>query len=521
MLSEKPVFVKNALNNSRKLQAIQIILESSVKGGFMFSETPDLIPFITPIKAEVLTPAELEAVKGKTLQLLNDVGVHFPSPKALDIFAEHGARVDRENEIVRLSPELVKNAMSTAPRSFVLGGREERFDLVLDGSRSYLCTDGTGVHVIDIDTRQKRPSRKEDIALMARVCDALPLIGFFWPMVSSKEYGHTAPLHNCHASLINTLKHVRGGTTVHPQLARYIVEMANVVAGSTEERLKRSPICANICTISPLSHDKHGIETALIYAEAGIPTSFMAMPTMGSTAPATPLAALIMGDAEVISAMVLLQLAYPGAPVFHAVFTSIMDPHTGGYISEVPAPSYIMARQLAHAWDVPCLGGARVSGDAPELGWQSGFEVGLGSGMIAMAGAEICGLLGLVGSATTLYPEEVILDHDGIYHVYEMVNNKRFDEVDLALELIQKVGPRNHFLSQKHTRNHIRNFRLSSLLRHRGPDGQQRDPREIALEEFKRIEATHHPQPLPEGVLAELDRIMKSAESEAAKIFGE
>lgn len=487
----------------------------------MVSKTPDIVPFVSPIKAEVLTQAELETVKGKTLQLLSEVGVHFPSSKALEIFAEHGAHVDRASEVVRLPQDLVKKAMSSAPRSFILGGREERFDLLLDGRRSYLCTDGTGVHVIDAHTREKRPSCKEDIALMARVCDALPMVSFFWPMVSSKEYGHTAPLHNCHASLINTLKHVRGGTTVHPSLAPYIVEMASVVAGSTEERTKRPPICANICTISPLSHDKHGIETALIYAEAGIPISFMAMPTMGSTAPATPLAALIMGDAEVISAMVLIQLAYPRAPVFHAVFTSIMDPRSGGYISEVPTPSYIMAKQLAHAWNVPCLGGARVSGDAPELGWQSGFEVGLGSGMIAMAGGEICGLMGLVGSATTLYPEEVILDHDSIWHVHEMVNNKRFDEIDLALDVIREVGPRKHFLSQKHTRNHIRNFRLPSLLRHRGPDGQQRDPRKIALEEFKRLEATHHPQPLPDDVLAELDRIMKSAESEAAKIFGE
>jgi len=498
-----------------------MMLRSAEKGEFMFSETPDILPFVSPLKAEVLTQAELETVKGKTLQLLNEVGVHFPSPKALEIFAEHGAQVDRTNEIVRLPQDLVKEAMSTAPRSFILGGREERFDLLLDGRRSYLCTDGTGVHVIDMHTRQKRPSRKEDIALMARVCDALPLVSFFWPMVSSKEYGRTAPLHNCHASLINTLKHVRGGTTVHPRLAPYIVEMASVVAGSTEERLRRPPICANICTISPLSHDKHGIETALIYAEAGIPTSFMAMPTMGSTAPATPLAALIMGDAEVISAMVLLQLAFPGSPVFHAVFTSIMDPRTGGYISEVPTPSYIMAKQLAHAWNVPCLGGGRVSGDAPELGWQSGFEVGLGAGMIAIAGAEICGLMGLVGSATTLYPEEVILDHDSIYHVYEMVNNKRFDEIDLALNVIREVGPRNHFLAQKHTREHIRRFRLPSLLRYIGADGAQRDPREVALEEFKKIEATHHPQPLPDEVLLELDRILDTAESEAENIFGD
>jgi len=241
---------------------------------------------------------------------------------------------------------------------------------------------------------------------------------------------------------------------------------------------------------------------------------------MGSTAPATPMAALIQGDAEVISAMVLLQLAFPGAPVFHAIFTSLMDPRSGGYISEVPAPSYIMARQLAHAWNVPCLGGARVSGDAPELGWQSGFEVGLGSGMIAMAGAEICGLLGLVGSATTLYPEEVILDHACIAHVHEMINNKRFDEMDQALDVIRSVGPRSHFLAQKHTREHIRHFRLPPYLRQRGTDGKRRGPREVALEEFKTIAAIHHPQPLPDVVLTELETILASAEREAKAIFG-
>jgi trimethylamine--corrinoid protein Co-methyltransferase len=484
----------------------------------MFSETPNIIPFTTFPKPALLNQAELETLKGHTLHLLDEVGVHFPSRKALDIFAEHGAKVDRKSEIVRIPPDLVQKAMSTAPRSFVLGGREERFDMHLDGRRSYLSTDGTGVHVIDLETREKRPSCKEDVALMARVCDALPLVGFYWPMVSSKEYGRAAPLHNCHAGLTNTLKHVRGGTTMLPVFAQYIVDMATVVAGTTENRIQRPPICANICTISPLGHDKHGIESALIYAEAGIPTSFMAMPTMGSTAPASIQGALVVGDAEVISAMVLIQLAYPGAPVFHAVFTSLMDPRTGGYISEVPTPSYRMAMELAHAWNVPSLGGGRLSGDAPELGWQSGYEVGLGAVMTAIAGSEICGILGLIGSATTLYPEEIILDHDACLHVIELMSKPHFDDVDSALDVIRDVGPGGHFLAQKHTRDNIRNFKISPVLRGKSQNGKPQDSREIALETFKHLAATHKPQPLPADVLRELDKILRMAERESENV---
>ena len=60
----------------------------------MYTETPDIIPFTSPIKGEVLNHAELETLKEKTLYILNEIGVHFPTSKALDIFASHDALVD-------------------------------------------------------------------------------------------------------------------------------------------------------------------------------------------------------------------------------------------------------------------------------------------------------------------------------------------------------------------------------------------------------------------------------------------
>ena len=484
----------------------------------MYSETPDIIPFTSPFKIEVLTQSQIEILKNGTLSLLDKVGVHFPSKKALKIFADHDARVDMEKQIVHIPPDLVEKAMSTAPRSFVLGGRKERFDLLLDGSCSYLCTEGCGVHVIDLETGEQRSSRKEDVALSARISDALPLISFYWPMITSQDHGLTAQLHDCHAALTNTLKHVRGGTTVPTQLAHYLVEMATVVAGSEEERRRRPPINANICTIAPLAHDCNGIESALIYAEAGIPVSFMAMTTMGSTAPATPLGALVVGDAEVVSGMVLLQLAYPGAPVFHSDLVSLMDPLTGGFISDVPLPLAVMSVQLGHAWNVPSLGGGGVDTDSRENDWQSGMEGGMGSAFIPLSGGEICGHMGLTDAAMIFSPEKLILDHEICYSAYEKLHGFDFDESGMALDVIEQVGPRGHFLMERHTVDHIRDFRLSPVLRKRNDDDSLRDPKEVALEEFKRINETHHPEPLPEEILRELDRILAAADHEAEKL---
>jgi trimethylamine--corrinoid protein Co-methyltransferase len=484
----------------------------------MPSKTPDIISISSHNKIDVLSPKEIGSLQKGTYQLLAEVGIYYPSEIALKIFAEHGANVDWETSIVRIPSDVVDKALATAPRDIVLGGREPRFDLTLDGSCSYLTTDGCGVHVVDLHTREKRSSRKADVAMMARVADAIPFVSFFWPMVSAQDHGLTAPLHECHAGLTNTLKHVRGGTTVYPELASYVVEMATVVAGSEKERRKRPPICANICGIAPLSHDAHGIETALIYAEAGIPTSFMAMPTMGSTAPASVLGAIVQGDAESVSAMVLMQLAFPGSPVFHSIITSLMNPRTGGYIGDLPLPVNFIAVQMAHAWGVPSLGGGSFSSDAPDIGWQSAFESGFGGSQIPFAGGELCGYLGLMDSSMVIYPEQILLDAEIAMNVYENYKKFEFKNLDVNLDLIKEVGPQGHFLRQKHTRDHMRDFHYSPIFDQKDQDGNLREPREIALEQFMDIEKNHHPEPLPDDQLKELDRILAAADKKAMEL---
>ena len=126
--------------------------------------------------------------------------------------------------------------------------------------------------------------------------------------------------------------------------------------------------------------------------------------------------------------------------------------------------------------------------------------------------------MGMVGGSMILYPEQVILDHEICQNAYDLFQSFEFDQTDLALEVIADVGPKDHFLLQKHTRQHIRDFRLSRLLRQKDEQGNLRDPRQLALEEFIHIERSHHPEPLPDNVLDELDRILAAADIEAQRL---
>jgi trimethylamine--corrinoid protein Co-methyltransferase len=475
----------------------------------------DIKPIRPRFHLEVLSADELGAIQSATLHILEHVGVAFPSERALSVFAHHGAQVETDRQVVRLPTGLVLEAMSHAPRSYLLSGRHEGTDLLLDGTGSYFGTDGCGTDTLDFETGERRLSTKEDVATMARVADALSSIAFYWPMVSAQDYGRVAPLHELDASFNNTVKHVQTETVMGEKPAQYAVRMAEAIAGERERMRSRPPLSVCICTIAPLGQDKHGIEAGMVYAEAGIPVGFMSMPTMGSTAPATTGGTLVVGNAELVSALVLMQLVAPGAPVFYSLCASVMDPRTADYIVGIPE-KYLCntaAVQLGHDWGVPVLAGA-FSMDSPEpASWQLGRDSVYTALMVALAGADMAEGLGMVGASTLLVPEQIIFD-DETYHAHRILA----DGIDssgkgLALDVIAAVGPGGHYLGQQHTRDRVRDIWIPGLTHPRIPLGGESPPgvRRRARAQLDEILADHRPEPLEEAVKAELEAILGAA----------
>jgi trimethylamine--corrinoid protein Co-methyltransferase len=478
----------------------------------MYSQTPALEPIVPGYHLRILSDEQLAQLKSATLEILERTGVHCPSEQAQNIYAEHGARVDVERQLVKLPPDVVEEAMRHAPRYYTMGARLPEFDLNLDGTATYCATDGCGTETIDFRTRARRPSRKQDVADMARVADYLSSIGFYWPIVSAQDYYKTAPLHEVQASFANTVKHVQSETVMGAGTARYAVEMAQVIAGDEATLRQRPPLSLLVCTIAPLAQDVGGMEAALTFAQAGLPVGFMSMANAGSTAPATPAGTVALADAEIVAAMVLVQMAYPGAPVYHSLMPGVMHPRTGGYLgtSFEGELFYPVGVELAHMWGVPTLAGF-FGTDARVPGWQSAAAL-LGPLLCALCGAETGSGMGLLESCTLLYPEAILLDTDIYHRMRVAAAGLDTSREALALDVIHEVGPRGHFLYQRHTRDQLRRLRFSEIANEPAPDGGYRDPLEVAREKVAWILENHHPQPLEGAQLTELDHILEVAD---------
>ena len=479
---------------------------------------PNIAPIQPKLHLEVMSTQQLAEIRAATLHVLEHVGVHFPSERALRVFAEHGANVDRKSQIVKLPPDLVIEAMGHAPRSYLLSGRAEGTDLTLDGSTTYFGTDGCGTRTIDWETGIERRSSKADVAMMAWVSDYLSSVSFYWPMVSAQDHGLLAPLHELDASFNNTAKHVQTETVMGAKPAQYAVHMARVIAGGSERMLSSPPLSVLICTVAPLGQDPEGLEAGMVYAESGIPVGFMAMPNMGATAPAVPGGALVVGSAEVVSALVLMQLVAPGARVFYSLLGSVMDPRTAEYIVSIPQKYLCNAAavQIAHDWGVPVLAGA-FGMDATEPGtWRIGRDHVYTALMVPLAGADLSTGGGMLKASTLLAPEQIIFD-DETYHTHRiLLEGLDTSTESLAVDTIAAVGPRGHYLAQEHTRQHLRQIWLPGLSHPRPSlDGNPLpDIRQQARAEVDRILTEHQPEPLEQAAQAELQALLDAAAEE-------
>jgi trimethylamine--corrinoid protein Co-methyltransferase len=469
------------------------------------------------LSLNLLGQKDLARLHTATLEVIERTGVRFPSPKALDIWEAHGAKVDRNTQIVKVPGHIIEGALEQAPPIYTLAARDQAQDLPLDGNHVYVGTDGCGVQVIDLYDGHRRPSCLQDQAEIARVADYLDEVAFHWIAVSAQDYpAETRSLHELRVTWENSTKHVQTESIYTEAEARAAVEMAVAIAGDREILRHRPVLSIMQCTLPPLGQDGGSLEAALIAAEAGLPVGFMTMTSSASTAPATLAGNLVVGNAEVISALALIQLAFPGAPVFYAAAQTATDIRSGAYTGGGPEDFLFGAatNSLADYYNVPLSMGSFATG-AKEPNWQAGIDNSMSTFMASIAMSDMLLGVGLLNGSRIWSYTQMLMDCEIFDLVRHMMHGIEITDETLALEVIDAVGPGNHFLGQKHTRKHMRELWLPKYMDRR-PYSEWAEKQDGAVdwatEEAKRILETHQPETLDRHLSAELQKIISSVE---------
>jgi trimethylamine:corrinoid methyltransferase-like protein len=401
---------------------------------------------------DILSSGDLEHIHRASLSLLEDPGILSESDLILDLFQRGGALVDRETRIIRVPPEMVDEALKSAPKSFVLYGRDPSMDLLVEPGPVYYGMGGTSEPFFwDYELGRPRQPTKKDMVRATRVAQALENVDFVMALCSA---GDTSPgenfIHEYDAIFRNTTKPVVV-SALGRQYMQLFLEMAAAVSGGEAELRRRPWVVAYVTPVSPLRVTPLN-EGMFEAAALGIPIQYSPGPMMGATAPVTVAGDLTQSNAEALFGLVQSQLIEPGIPFIYAPHTPAMDMATAQctYGSVEQALGRAAVAQLGRFYELPTFNtGAGVESKLPDA--QAASEAMLGMLLNGLAGMTLTQTMGTLASGLYGSLEMLVICDELALMMKRVLRGISVSDETIGLDVIREVGHQGNFLAHDHT----------------------------------------------------------------------
>ncbi|MDH5713559.1 MAG: trimethylamine methyltransferase family protein [Candidatus Bathyarchaeota archaeon] len=475
----------------------------------------------------VFTEDALDAIHLASLDVLERTGVRIHHGETiLKMLKDKGCTVDFEKGVVLFPSYLVEEAVKKTPKTFVMYGRNPKYDCKLDGRHIYFTTDTETTNTVDLSTGEWRPSTMDDLEKLTRVTDALESYAAGGHLTTSLDKPNNVRCLHDYAAALNNIEKPCGWSVYPPELAMqltdYQLEIAIAATGS-EKKLRERPLGdGGFCTESPLKFEGRYVEIALKLAKLGFPCSVASMPLGGATAPVTLAGSLVMTNAEILSGVCTIQLAVPGTNTRAEYIMGNLDMKTGLW-GQGPEEGLL----CAGAVEVARYYGFRVAvngfNSASKMsGAQTSYEKAMSTLLPVLAGADVVYGAGSLEGGMVASFEELVMDDEICRAVLKAVQGIEVNDETLAVDVIDKVGPGGHFLAEKHTLKHFKEELFFPELSDRssydawkkaGGKSLVKRARERAEEILK----DHWPTPLDKDVQTEISETIRRAERELSK----
>lgn len=416
-----------------------------------------------------LSQESVERIHETAMRIFEEVGIEINSDKALDLFRDTDAQIDKQKRRAIIPRDMVMSLVSQAPSKVILYGRVNKHNVILDGNRVYAGTGGTALYVLDRNDGCKRVATLDDLKEIARLVDSLDNIHLFMlPTYPSDVPVEKVDINRFFAGLDNSRKHVMGGAYTLDGVKR-VIKMAQIIAGSAR-KLREKPIISIItCTISPFKIDQLYGDMLVTIAKSGIPVVCPAEPLCGATAPVTLAGTLTVQVVDSLAGVIISQLTNPGTPVIFGSVASSTNLRDMSYITGSVETGLLNAAgaQMAQFYKLPFYATGGMT-DSNVIDAQSGYESSITNLLCALAGANfIHDAAGLMEFALTVSYEKLVIDNEILGMVMRAVKGIEVNDETLAFDVIKKVGPGGHFVSSKHTRSHMRQEHYEPTLSNR------------------------------------------------------
>jgi trimethylamine--corrinoid protein Co-methyltransferase len=403
------------------------------------------LPVLEPMDAE-----QIARIDDASMAILEDVGVVFRDPVALDDWRRAGAKVDGQR--VHLDRGLVRELIATIPSTITYSARNPAHDVDIGGPRSIFVPMAGAPYLRDLEDRRRAPTL-DDLAMFHKLAHMAPALHstshhIVEPMDVVVAHRH---LRITYSSMKHSDKTFMGMTT-SPRNAEDVMEMCAILFGA-DVMETHAVVTGNCNGNSPLLWDETMLGAMRAFCRRNQPVLCSPFVLGGANTPASMAPAVAQLNAEALSALAYTQVVRRGCPAIYGHYLSTVSMATGAPMAGTPEISLMnfMIGQMARFYGVPwrtsnTLGGAKTF-DA-----QAGYESATTLMAVLLSGANyIWHSAGWNEAGMHCSVAKFVVDAEQCAMGYRMAEGIRWDDFDEALAAVRDVGPGGHYLGHPHT----------------------------------------------------------------------
>jgi trimethylamine--corrinoid protein Co-methyltransferase len=430
--------------------------KSARRGVAVINQMPWRLPVNVDRPTEPLDETGVAAIHNGAMRILEEIGVVFLNPEALDIFRQAGCKV--EGDLVRMGRDFVMEMIARAPSEFTLTPRNTDRTLKVGGKYILFGNVSSPPNYWDLELGKKVAGNREQCANLLKLTQYFNCIHFAggYPVEPVDVHASVRHLDVVYDKLTLTDK-VMHAYSLGKERVEDVMEMVRIGGGLTHAEFEATPrMYTNINSTSPLKHDFPMIDGCLRMIRRGQAVIVTPFTLAGAMAPVTMAGAVAQSIAEALCAIALFQYVRPGAACGIGTFTSNVDMKSGA--PAFGTPEYMratqMTGQMARFYGLPLRSSGVCAANVPDgqAMWETSNSlwaaVQSGTNMVYHAAGWLEG--GLIAS-----PEKFIMDCEVLQQIQRYMEPSTFATGvdDIALDAIKEVGNDGHFFGTQHTQD--------------------------------------------------------------------
>ena len=384
-------------------------------------------------------------------------GIKVQSAEARELLAAAGAQVDEAKKSSPSRKQWCGRRWQTVPSQFYLYNRAGEPVVQYGGDAVHFDPGSSGVHILDPETLEHRPSTTADLVRLIKVAEMLPQYDAQSTAVVCNEIPkEIGDIYRLYLVLLHSTKPIVTGA-FSDETTQAMFDMLAIFAGGREGLRQKPQAVFDVCPSPPLIWSNFGAQNLIELARAGVPAQMVSMPLAGAAAPVTILGSVVQHAAECLSGITIHQLAQPGAPIVWGGAPAIFDMRQGTTPMGAMETAMIDASyaQVGKALGLPThtyLGAS----DAKIVDYQAGLESGVTAVIGALAGINMISGAGMLDFLACQSPEKLVIDAEAIAMAQRLLDGVQVHTETLATAMFAGINFKGDFLKQKITRQLFR-----------------------------------------------------------------